>query len=268
MYNPILNSMCFYPLPGISEEKMKRAPKAYKNLDFLNSSEARTLRVLSEYLEPQKRFVQSKIKHTVVFFGSARVRPNLENDPYGTGKYYWAAEEFAYLLGNWSKTLENNEVEFALSSGGGPGIMEAANRGAQRAGIKSIGLNISLPFEQNPNDYITEELNFEFHYFFMRKLWFLYHAKALVVFPGGFGTLDEMFETLTLIQTHKIQKYNIPVLLYDPTFWKDLINFPKLVEYGLISPEDVHLFQYFSTPEEGIKLLTPPLEKIIRDFRA
>lgn len=249
---------------------MERAEKAYKNLDFLKSSAARTIRILAEYLEPKKRFDEENIKHTVVFFGSSRVRPEKENDPLRTGKYYRAAEEFAFKLASWSKELEKEgeECGFTICTGGGPGIMEAANRGAKRANAKSIGMNISIPFEQEPNDYISPTLNFEFHYFFMRKLWFLYHAKALVIFPGGFGTMDELFETLTLVQTHKLPKHNIPILLYDPEFWKDLINFPKLVKYGMISPEDVNLFHYFSTPDEGMSYLKPRLQEFIKNFNS
>ncbi|NIM18451.1 MAG: TIGR00730 family Rossman fold protein [Candidatus Aminicenantes bacterium] len=249
---------------------MERAEKAYKNLDFLKSSAARTIRILAEYLEPKKRFDEANIKHTVVFFGSSRVRPEKGDDPLRTSKYYWAAEEFAFNLASWSKELEKEgeECGFTICTGGGPGIMEAANRGAKRANAKSIGMNISIPFEQEPNDYITPTLNFEFHYFFMRKLWFLYHAKALVIFPGGFGTMDELFETLTLVQTQKLPKHNIPILLYDPGFWKDLINFPKLVEYGMISPEDVNLFHYFSTPDEGMSYLKPRLQELIKNFNS
>jgi uncharacterized protein (TIGR00730 family) len=249
---------------------MERAEKAYKNLDFLKSSAARTIRILAEYLEPKKRFDEANIKHTVVFFGSSRVRPEKKDDPLNTSKYYWAAEEFAFKLASWSKELEeeSEEYRFTICTGGGPGIMEAANRGAKRANAKNIGMNISIPFEQEPNDYITPALNFEFHYFFMRKLWFLYHAKALVVFPGGFGTMDELFETLTLVQTHKLPKHNIPILLYDPKFWKDLINFPILVEYGMISPKDVNLFHYFSTPDEGMSYLKPRLQELIKNFNS
>ena len=247
---------------------MKRAPKAYKDLPFLKSREARPLRILAEYLEPEKRFEEANIRHTVVFFGSARVRPDKE-DAYNTKNYYWAAEEFAFKLSQWSKELEAEKKGngFAICSGGGPGIMEAANRGAKRANTMSIGLNISLPFEQEPNNYITEKMNFEFHYFFMRKLWFLYHAKALVVFPGGFGTMDELFETLTLMQTHKLEKFNIPVLMYDPAYWNDLINFPKMVDYGLISPDDLNLFHFFDSTDEGLEYLKPHLEKMIKDFK-
>ncbi|MCK4761473.1 MAG: LOG family protein [Candidatus Aminicenantes bacterium] len=247
---------------------MKRAEKAYKNLEFLRSREARTLRILSEYLEPEKRFEEKNIQHTVVFYGSSRVKPEAHpKDKLDTHKYYWAAEELAFQLANFSKELEKDGPGFNICSGGGPGIMEAANRGAGRAGADSIGLNISIPHEQLPNDYITPELNFEFHYFFMRKLWFLYHAKALVVFPGGFGTMDELFETLTLIQTEKLEKTDMPILLYDPTFWREIINFDKLVEYGVISPEDLDLFKFFSTPEEGLELLKSRLKEEIANFK-
>jgi uncharacterized protein (TIGR00730 family) len=239
----------------------EKAMKAYLNFDFLKSREARTIRITSEYLEPEKRFEEMNIVHTVVFFGSARTSSNKKNKQ--ESKYYWAAEEFAYKLAEWSKELEKKGDSFYIATGGGPGIMEAANRGAKRAGSNTIGLNISLPYEQNPNKYITPELKFEFHYFFMRKLWFLYHAKALVVFPGGFGTLDELFETLTLLQTRKIEKGNFPILLYDKEFWEDLINFQKLVDYKLISPEDLDLFHYFNDLDEGLNFLKPKLQQFM-----
>ena len=240
---------------------MPERPKAaYLNEEFLKSREARTLRIMSEYLEPEKRFEETEMKHTVVFFGSARIKDDI-NDNFS--KYYRAAEEFAYRLGLWSRELTEKEQGFYIVTGGGGGIMEAANRGAERAGVRTIGLNISLPFEQNPNKYITPELNFKFHYFFMRKLWFLYHAKAIVVFPGGYGTLDELFETLTLIQTKKIEKGKIPILLYDREFWDELINFNKLKECGLISPEDLDLFHYFLDIDEGLNYLKPRLKELI-----
>jgi uncharacterized protein (TIGR00730 family) len=246
---------------------MERSPKAYKNIDFLNSSSARTLRILAEYLEPSKRFDEEKIKHTIVFFGSSRVRPEAsrEHPGFHGSDYYWAAEEFAFKLASWSKELEKQGDGFTICSGGGPGIMEAANRGAKRANAKNIGLNISIPHEQAPNDYISPKLNFEFHYFFMRKLWFLYHAKALIVFPGGFGTMDELLETLTLVQTHKLPK-TMPILLYDQNFWEKIVNFKKMAEYHLISPEDLNLFHYFSTPDQGLEYLKPRLLKTIADF--
>ncbi len=239
----------------------RKAPKAYKNPEFLSSHEARTIRIVSEYLYPETRFREMHVNHTVVFFGSARVGET-END-YLTGKYYWAAEEFAYRLAKFGKELGDNGKGFYICTGGGPGIMEAANRGAHRANAKTIGLNISLPYEQMPNRFISPSLNFEFHYFFMRKLWFLYHAKALVVFPGGFGTLDELFETLTLIQTRKLEKRHIPILLYDREFWDSVVNFKRLAEKNFIDAEDLRLFHYFDDPEEGFKYLKPRIEKLI-----
>jgi len=244
---------------------MKRAHKAYKNLDFLNSRKARILRIMAEYLEPEKRLNEKNIKHTVVFFGSARIKPG--NRPELPQDYYQAAEELAFHLSDWSHEIAKNGDGFTICTGGGPGIMEAANRGAQRAHSSSIGLNISLPHEQEPNPYITPELNFEFHYFFMRKLWFLYQAKAAIFFPGGYGTLDELFETLTLVQTGKIKSQNIVLLLYNRRFWEETINFQKLVDMKLISSEDIRLFEYFETAEEGMELLKPRLTKVIKDFR-
>lgn len=235
---------------------------AYRNPDFLNSKEARSLRILSEYLDPEKRFKENEVRHTVVFFGSARIKP--EGNPH-TEKYYWAAEHLAFLLAEWSKTMNPKEDMFYICTGGGPGIMEAANRGASRAGAPTIGLNIALPFEQHPNPYISPELNLEFRYFFMRKLWFMYPAKALVVFPGGFGTMDELFEMLTLIQTHKLDK-DMPVLLYDRTFWTKLINFDLFVEYNLIEAKDKDLFVFFDSPEEGLEYLKPRLVANIKNI--
>lgn len=239
----------------------EKALKAYKNPDFLQSREARTLRILSEYIEPEKRLSEMDIRHTVVFFGSARIDPD-DPENMKNREYYRAAEELAFLLAEWAKTLPDN-MDFNICTGGGPGIMEAANRGAARAQAKTIGFNISLPFEQYPNPYISPELNFEFHYFFMRKLWFMYHAKALVAFPGGFGTLDELFEVLTLKQTKKLEKHKIPVLLFDREYWNSLINFQMLVDHRLISPEDLKLFAFFDTPEEGFEYLKKRLVHLI-----
>ena len=242
---------------------MNKNIKAYNDQEFMNSKDARTLRILSEYLQPETRFKYNHINHTVVFFGSARISPN--NNEFGTAEYYNIAKRFSYELSNYSKDLKKEIGDtFYICTGGGPGIMEAANRGAHEVGVKTIGLNISLPFEQQPNPYISDELNFEFHYFFTRKLWLLYHAKALVVFPGGFGTLDELFESLTLIQTNKLANNNMPVLLYDSDFWNNLINFQKLVDMGMISPEDLNLFHFFNTVEEGLNILKPELKNIIK----
>jgi len=245
---------------------MERAPKAYKNLEFLNSHQARTIRILSEYLEPEKRFVEKNIKHTVVIFGSSRIEPTMR-DKHNTRRYYEAAEEFCFKLATWGHDLAKTSDGFTICSGGGPGIMEAANKGAQKAHSLSIGLNVSLPHEQAPNDYITPELNFEFHYFFMRKLWFLYHARSVVLFPGGFGTMDELFETLTMVQTQKLDQENMVIMLYDQSFWEKTINFQHLVQHGLISAEDLELFHYFNSPDEGLEYLKPRLTKIIGDFR-
>jgi uncharacterized protein (TIGR00730 family) len=226
-----------------------RPPLAYKNEPFLKSPDARAIRILSEYLEPLAHFRHQKIRDTVVFFGSARVR---EDGP--LGRYYHEARELARLVTEWSESFANNTYRFVVCTGGGPGIMEAANRGAIEGKGKSIGLNIGLPFEQFPNPYITSELSFEFHYFFMRKFWFAYLAKALVVFPGGFGTMDELFEILTLVQTKKLAK-KITVLLYGSAFWKEIVNFDALVKYGTIAPLDVELFQYADDPQSALDIL-------------
>lgn len=245
---------------------MKKAAKCYRNAAFLNSGSARSLRILAEYLEPKKRFADHLVTHTVVFFGSARVRPGGSSPNPSSPSHYEAAEDLAFRLGKLSLAQEKGVTDFAICTGGGPGIMEAANKGASRAGVPSIGLNISLPLEQNPNDYITPCLNFEFHYFFMRKLWFLYHAKAIVFFPGGYGTLDELFETLTLVQTRKYDKYQIPILLYDRDYWLDLINFDKLINEGYISEEDTDYLNFFNSVEEGMNLIKPLLLQSIKRY--
>ena len=226
--------------------------KAYKNLDFLNSTDARIIRILSEYLEPLSRLRQYKVNSSVLFFGSSRIEADDKNSP--LAHYYWEAEELACKLAKWAIKLERKGKNFVICTGGGPGIMEAANRGAHEAGMPSIGMNIVLPHEQAPNPYITPDLNFQFHYFAVRKMHLLMRAKSLVVFPGGFGTLDELFETLTLIQTHKVQP--IPVLLFGKAFWERIINFDALVEEGTISAEDLKLFVYVETAEEAWELIS------------
>src|SRR5579862_5121501 len=231
------------------EAKNGRRPVAYLNEIFLESPDARALRILSEYLEPLSHFRDEKIQDTIVFFGSARLH---EDGP--MGQYYRDARTLARLITEWSDQIADTTRRFVICSGGGPGIMEAANRGAQDAGGLTIGLNIGLPSEQRPNPYITPELSFEFHYFFMRKFWFAYLAKALVVFPGGFGTLDEMCEILTLTQTQKLAK-KVTILLYGSDYWKEIINFEALVKYGMISPDDLDLFQYADTPDAAFELL-------------
>jgi uncharacterized protein (TIGR00730 family) len=231
----------------------RRRPVAYKNEDFLSSPDARILRILSEYLEPLGHFRHERIRDTIVFFGSARLR---EDGP--LAQYYRDARVLARMMTEWSNQFANHTYRFVVCSGGGPGIMEAANRGASDAGGKTIGLNIGLPFEQLPNPYISPELSFEFHYFFMRKFWFAYLAKALVVFPGGFGTMDELMEILTLAQTKKLAK-KILIVLYGSEFWKEILNFDALIKHGMIAPEDVELFQYADDPEGAFKILTEGL---------
>ncbi len=268
--------------------KIQRMPKAYENIDFLKGSYGREIRILSEYAEPRSRFAKEKIKDTIVFFGSARIKPpeiakkNFQDLKKKLGKnknknstllkefenaklmlemskYYAESTKLAKLITKWSNTLDNGR-RFVICSGGGPGVMEAANKGAILGGGKSIGLNISLPHEQYPNPYISEELNFEFHYFFMRKFWFVYLAKAMVIFPGGFGTMDELFEVLTLLQSNKIQK-ELTVVLYSEDFWKKIINFPEMIRLGVISDEDMKLFKYCNTPEETFEYLKKALTR-------
>jgi uncharacterized protein (TIGR00730 family) len=256
-------------------------PLAYLYPEFLESADARPIRILSEYLEPLRRFKEQKIQDTVVFFGSARVdsRERAERalmtlsargddaavEQYQTelrrsrkavewARYYEDARELARLLTSWSRTLEAENHRFVVTSGGGPGIMEAANRGAREAGGKTIGLNIRLPFEQGANPYITDGLHFEFHYFFMRKFWFAYLAKALVVFPGGFGTCDELFEILTLVQTDKLSK-KIEVVLYGSEYWREVLDFKPMADWGAIAEKDLDLVHYSDTPSEAFEQL-------------
>jgi len=263
--------------------------KAYKNLDFLNSSAARKIRVLCEMTEPEERFKEENVEDTIVLFGSARIQhPDdaakrladaetaLSQASDGETKaaaekelliaksrqkaapYYQAAHDLAASISLWSKSLTDKQRRFIICSGGGPGIMEAANRGAKSVGGASIGLGISLPFEQGINEYVSPDLGFEFHYFFVRKYWFAYLAKALVVFPGGFGTMDELFECMTLIQTRKIQK-TLPIVLFGSEFWNSILNFDAFVEWGVISPEDVNLFRIIDDVEEAHRYIVDSL---------
>jgi uncharacterized protein (TIGR00730 family) len=234
---------------------------AYKNSKFLESNEARTLRILSEYAEPLKRLNEWKVNNTILFLGSSRVDPE-EKDSILT-KYYWEAEELSYNLVKWAIKLKQKGKNFVICTGGGPGIMEAANRGACRAGGKSIGMNISLPEEQYLNSYISPELSFIFHYFFMRKFWLVYKAKAVIAFPGGFGTLDEVFETLTLVQTNKISRDHLVILLYGEEYWRKIVDFDGLLKYKTISPEDLKLFFYCSDPKEAFSILKEKLLKFL-----
>jgi uncharacterized protein (TIGR00730 family) len=243
-------------------QKFSSVFKAYKNLEFLNSRDARTIRILSEYLEPLSRLNKLKVNNTVLFFGSAQADPEKKDSPLTT--YYWEAEELAYKLAKWAIQLKSKEKNFVICTGGGPGMMEAANRGAARAEGKSIGMNISLPtMEQTLNPYASPELSFIFHYFFMRKFWLIYKAKAVVAFPGGYGTLDEVFEILTLVQTGKIHKDQAIILLYGEEYWKKIINFDSLVKHGSISPEDLKLFTYSSDPDDAFNFLKKKLVKFL-----
>jgi uncharacterized protein (TIGR00730 family) len=224
-------------------------PLAYENETFLASDDARPLRILAEYLEPLATFRREHVHDTIVFFGSARLT---HDGP--LGRYYDDARELARLLTAWSKSIPSPGHRYIVCSGGGGGIMEAANRGAADAVGRTIGLNIGLPHEQRPNPYVTRELSFEFRYFFMRKLWFAHLARALVVFPGGFGTLDELFELLTLQQTHKLER-RIPILLYGSSYWQEVVNFDALVRHGMIAQADLDLFQYVDDPAAALHLL-------------
>ncbi|MBX9600759.1 MAG: TIGR00730 family Rossman fold protein [Bryobacteraceae bacterium] len=230
-------------------------PLAYLNEEFLTTPDARPLRILSEYLEPLSHLRKNQIRDTIVFFGSARI---MEMGP--MGRYYREARELSRRVTEWSQGLPKSGRSFVVCTGGGPGIMEAANRGALDAGGKTIGLNIGLPFEQRPNPFITPDLSFEFHYFFMRKFWFAYLAKAIVIFPGGFGTMDELFELLTLVQTQKLNKRMV-IVLYGTSFWREMVNFDALVKYGMISPSDLDLFSFADDIETAMNLLQEGLKK-------
>lgn len=260
--------------------------KAYKNLDFLNSPDARIIRIIAEFLEPQSRFNKLNIKDTIVFFGSARIvdRKTAQKmynevkklDPkkfpdfpeklrkaqvaLEMSKYYEDAFQLSKMLTEWSQTLPSDGRRFVICTGGGPGIMEAVNKGARVGKGKTIGLNISIPTEQFVNKYVNEELSFEFHYFFMRKFWLVYLAKALVIFPGGFGTLDELFEVLTLIQTGKISKKMV-VVIYGTSYWKKVLNFDAMLEHGCIDKKDKNSFTFCDTPDEAFKVLKNFLTK-------
>ena len=219
---------------------------AYKDEAFLDSATARPLRILAEYLQPLHAFEQQRVHDTIVFFGSARLRAD---GP--LGRYYDEARELARLVTEWSLSIPSPACRFLVCSGGGGSIMEAANRGAADAGGRTIGLNIGLPHEQRPNPYVTPGLGFQFHYFFMRKLWFAHLARAIIAFPGGFGTLDELFEILTLCQTRKLER-PIQVLLYGTSYWREIVNFPALLRHGMIAEEDLGLLEFVDTPADAI----------------
>jgi uncharacterized protein (TIGR00730 family) len=268
-------------------DHLKSAPVAYQNEPFLDSPDGRILRILAEYQEPLARFRREQIQDTVVFFGSARFQgvkdaanmlsaieknhatapaAELEKDlkraqaGLDMARYYEDARRLAFMLTQWSIQIPARRRRFVVTTGGGPGIMEAANLGAHEAGGKTIGLNIQLPFEQSPNQYVTPALNFQFHYFFMRKFWFAYLAKGLVIFPGGFGTMDELFEILTLAQTDKLAK-KILVVIYGSEYWNRILNFQAFVDSGTISPEDVNQFKIVDTPEDAFEYLRDGLSK-------
>jgi uncharacterized protein (TIGR00730 family) len=226
---------------------------AYRDDEFLDSDAARPLRILAEYLRPLDAFARARIHDTIVFFGSARLSAD---GP--LGRYYSEAREVARLVTEWSQRIPSPARRFIVCTGGGGGIMEAANRGAIDAGGRTIGLNISLPHEQRPNDYITPGLGFEFHYFFMRKLWFAHLARAIVVFPGGFGTLDELFEILTLCQTRKLER-PIVTVLYGSNYWKEIVNFPALARHGVVAEGDLRLLHFVDSPPEALATLCTAL---------
>lgn len=259
--------------------------KAYENDNFLNSADGRALRILAEYLHPKSKFRKHKIMDTIVFFGSARLKSKRDAladfrkinkmNPKAPdfaqklrysqlmvdmSRYYEDAVELSRRLTEWSLNLDTTANRFIVCTGGGPGIMEAANKGAKKAGGYSVGLNISIPFEQFVNRYVTPDLSFEFHYFFMRKFWFAYLSKVLIIFPGGFGTMDECFEVLTLVQTEKIKK-KLLMVIYDEKYWKSIINFEVLVEKGMISESDLKLLNFCSSIDEVFDKVVKHLEK-------
>jgi uncharacterized protein (TIGR00730 family) len=264
---------------------MDTQPLAYMSQEFLESGDARPLRIMAEYMEPHRRFRKERIRDTVVFFGSARIRSREASEHQlsaahrgeGVGptsqaesiaaaeralqwsRYYEEARQLAHRLTTWSCTLPGPCHRFVVCSGGGPGIMEAANRGAHEAGGKTVGLNIRLPSEQGANPYITRNLHFEFHYFFMRKFWFAYLAKAMVIFPGGFGTLDELFEVLTLEQTKKLNA-RTTILLYGTEYWDQILSLAPMVEWGAIGREDPRLMHRVDSVDAAFAVLKPALE--------
>jgi uncharacterized protein (TIGR00730 family) len=268
--------------------KNKPILKAYEDLEFINSADARIIRILSEFLEPRSKFRKHKIVDTIVFFGSARLMSKKKAtaalnrfrtiNPRDTSnqklaealrnaehmvrmsRYYEDAVELSRRLTRWSLNLHTSGKRFIICTGGGPGIMEAANKGAKIAGGYSVGLNISIPFEQYINEYVSPDLRFEFHYFFMRKFWFAYLAKALIVFPGGFGTMDEFFEIVTLTQTNKIKK-KMQLIVYDERYWKNIINFDALVANAVISPSDLNLFTFCNSVDDAFIKITQHFER-------
>ena len=237
----------------MAKRRGPRKVKAYDNPEFLNSKNARALRILAEYLEPKSRFEEHRIEDTIVFFGSARFKPG--------NRWYEAARQLAFRLTEWSKGLNDPCRRFVVCSGGGPGIMEAASRGASEAKGMAVGLGISLPHEQHDNRWLTRELGFHFHYFFMRKFWFAYLAKAVIVFPGGFGTLDELMEVVTLVQTGKMTK-PMPIVLFGGDYWNEVVNFDALVKHGTIDAADLNLVHRTDSVDEAFDWVTG---RLLRD---
>ncbi len=260
--------------PG--DQRPRHSIEAYRDATFINSRSARALRILSEYLEPQNRLERFQIDDTIVFMGSARLLSRAQAEEELTAaqksggdvpraqerlqmsRYYEAARELARRLTEWSKQLPDEERRFVVCTGGGPGIMEAANRGASEAQGVNMGFTISLPIEEFDNHYVTQELSFHFHYFFMRKFWLTYLAKAVIVFPGGFGTLDELFEILTLMQTRKMRKH-LPVVLFGSEYWREIINIDALIRHGMIDPMDVKLFHITDAVDDAFEHVTDSL---------
>jgi uncharacterized protein (TIGR00730 family) len=265
----------------VADDGPRFFPKAYDNKEFLFGPQARTVRILSEYLEPQARLRQHKIRGTIVLFGSARAlspeefevevgraQEEMKGAPESDvqvirrrldrmermSHYYADAVTLSRMLTEYFQSLPDARDRHIICSGGGPGIMEAANRGAFEAGGRTVGLSISLPMEQNNNRYLNPDLTFEFHYFFMRKYWFMYLARALIVFPGGFGTMDELFEMMTLVQTRKVRK-RLPIVLYGSSYWENAVHFETMADWGVISPEDTNLFRICDNPEEAFNYL-------------
>jgi len=259
-----------------NETDRDKPVKAYKNLEFIQSHAGRPLRILSEFLEPEDRLERHNISDTIVFFGSARIRSRevalqalnsatkhggdiqRAQQTLEMSRFYEDARDLSRRLTEWSKGLKGRAKRFVICTGGGPGIMEAANRGACDAKGHNVGLNISLPFEQHENPYITRELAFDFHYFFMRKFWFAYPAKAVVIFPGGYGTLDEFFELMTLISTKKMGK-PMPIVLYGTEYWDEILNLDAMVKYGTISPSDLELFHRTDSVDDAFEFISNKL---------
>ena len=235
---------------------MKKS-RFYYDKKFLGAKAGRPLRILSEYLAPLSAIERNNVKDTIVFFGSARIQ---DKEDTAINKYYQKAKELSYKLTKWNMNKYKETSRFIITSGAGPGIMSAANQGATEAGGKTIGLGISLPFEATNNKWVTKGLNFVFHYFFMRKFWFIYLTKGIVVWPGGFGTLDELFDVLTLLETKKISR-KIPIVLFGKDFWNGLIDWEKLVSNKLISKSDLDLFVILDTVDDTFDYLVKNMEK-------